>query len=300
MWIEEVRSHRYICLALALALAVAVASPAAAITVEVEQTECMPVGDNGLVHVNVTDAPSDSEVRVYFRRLHQEVEDFYYVVARPEGNGRYWAVVPKAEDQILEEYRLIEELHDEADDDEVAWAEWWKFKEASEDRDPNEDLDEELIEERAQRGKLEKRDWMNQMSDQDLEEWLQAQENEPAEYFAEVVDPEGNVLASSEMLVSEVRHECEVVLTQQQLGEAANLTVGETAAWESGKRVFHWLCDGIATRIDPTRTLVADELCRICFIAWWKKEELLIPALVPPVVVTLVEDDPTPVSPSGP
>jgi len=272
-----------------------------AATGSVDQAECLPIEDNGLITLQAADEPGGSSVRVYFRRLHEEVEDFYYVVARPEGQGQYWAVLPKAEDELLEERNLTREPEpDQGNDIEDDWAKWWREKERSDDRDPNDDLDEELIRERASRGKQERRDWLQEIDDAMLQDWLEGLENEPTEYFATVHDATGQRIARSEMKVVEVREECEVEFTEQQWGEAENLTVGETAEWEEGERVFHWLCDGVVTRIDPLGVLRNDEFCRACVIAWWKKKEVLIPAvLVPPAIVISTRPNP-PISPSLP
>ncbi len=266
-------------------------------TVSVDQAECLPIEENGLVTTSVTHQPGGSEVRVYFRRLHEEVEDFYYVVARPAGPESYWAVLPEAEDEELEPRQFERDGNDAPED---GWAEWWREKVSTDDRDPNDDLDEDIIRERASRGRSERRDWMEALDDAALQEWLETLENEPTEYFATIHDMEGNRIARSDMKVAEVRESCEIELTEQQAGEAENLTVGETAEWEKGERVFHWLCDGVVTRIDPFRVLRSDGRCRACIIAWWQKKEILIPAIIiPPTIVISTRDDP-PVSPSGP
>ena len=268
-------------------------------TVSVDQAECLPIEDNGLITLQATGEPAGSSVRVYFRRLHEEVEDFYYVVARPEGQGKYWSVLPKAENEILEEKNLVRDpgTNNEVSED---WANWWREKERSEDRDPNDDLNEELIRERASRGKQERRDWLQDIDDAMLQDWLKGLENEPTEYFATVHDATGQRIARSKMKVAEVRRECNTELTEQQLGEADNLTVGETAGWEDGERVFHWLCDGVVTRVDPDGILRNDEFCRACIIAWWKKKEVLIPSvLVPPAIVISSRPNP-PISPAFP
>lgn len=280
-------------IAFVLALLFSIAGQAA--TVNVDQAECLPIGDNGLIMLSASEEPRGSTVRVYFRRLHEEVEDFYYVQARPDGVGRYWAVLPKAEDEVLERF----DFERDADDDnlEDGWADWWRAKEQSDHRDPTDVLDDEVIRERASRGKQEPRDWLEKIDDATLQTWLEGLENEPTEYFATVNDANGQRIARSEMKVVEVRNDCDVMLTPVQEGEAENLVVGETADWEEGERVFHWLCDGVVTRIDPEGVLRSDEICRACVIAWWKKKEVLIPSLlVPPAIVIASEPSP-PISP---
>jgi hypothetical protein len=57
---------------------------------------------------------------------------------------------------------------------------------------------------------------------------------------------------------------CEVELTAEQQGEAANLIVGETAPWQRNKPVFHWLCAGVIARVDASGVKRADAACRQC------------------------------------
>ena len=107
---------------------------------------------------------------------------------------------------------------------------------------------------------------MNTLTDQEFETWLDTLEYEPVEYFAAVFGPTGEQIAKSPMMIGEVRSEsdCDVVLTPAQMGEAQNLVVGETAAWQRGKPVYHWLCDGVVTRVDPEGVKRPDETCRTC------------------------------------
>lgn len=331
------------CLALA---ACAVALPAAAqgsggTTVEIDEVACLPVATHGVVTARVTGQPTGSTVRYYFRRLHEEIEDFYYVEMNPLGNGVFWAVLPKPEDETLdvkelereliaerdaETQRIIDELGPEAED--YPQAAWWVVKERTDPRDPNADLDTEIIEERASVGKRQRRDWMLEMSLPTLQAWLESLEYEPSEHYATVVDVDGTEIARSTMKVVRVVDEdrCEGDLAgihveplflgligwgelqQEQrrewedrvTGQANNLVVGETAEWEIGKRVFHWLCDGIVSRKDYRSILRADDVCRACVVAWWRKPELLVPAAAGVVgIVSIIPDD-EPVSPSEP
>jgi hypothetical protein len=80
-------------------------------------------------------------------------------------------------------------------------------------------------------------------------------------------------IAWSKITIGEVRSEsdCDLVLTPEQLvltpeqkGEAQNFIFGETASWQQGKPVFHWLCDGVVARIDSEGTKRADRICRTC------------------------------------
>lgn len=271
-------------------------------SIRVEPIECLPHSEHGTVRAEVRNQPPSSEVRVYFRRLHEVVEDFYYVQMEAEAPGRYWAALPKPAEEENERYDLEERLRQNEDQDNHPWAAWWKMKEASEDRNPNEELDQEEIDEKADVGEEVRRDWMDARSLEELEEWLEEQEYEPAEYYGAVVDADGTVLAVSPMLVTEVLepNDCEVELTEKEEGFAFNLTVGETAPWQANnQRVFHWLCDHVVTRIDWRGIRRADEVCRACVIVWWKKKEFLIPAASGAGLITgiLVDDQPPPVSP---
>jgi hypothetical protein len=228
------------------------------VSVVAENVECVPIGGNAVVWATVTNGQPDTTVRLHFRRLHNLVEDFYYVQMMPDGNGRYWGVMPKAEDRTLDRHELAEEV-------ETRWAAWWRAKDVADDRDPNDDLDQEVIRERASKGRGESRHWLSEMNDTIFENWLENLENEPAEYFISVHDAQGKRLGRSRTRVTEVRSDCEVVLTPAQMGEAQNLQVGETAFWQQDESVFHWLCDGVVTRIDPDEVKRADAICRTCF-----------------------------------
>lgn len=270
--------------------------------VEAEQVSCLPIGENGLAWAAVENNIPDASVRLYFRRMHDSVEDLYWVRMHPNGDGRYWGIFPKAEDRALQRYDL-EEARDEARQD-VSWAAWWREKDRSDDRNPNSDLDQDLIRERASQGKAETRHWLAEMDDDAFQDWLEQLENEPTEYFTAVHDYQGRRLAQSQVKVAEVRDNCRVDLTEEQLGEANNLTVGETAYWQRDEALFHWLCDGIVSRLDPSNVKRGDGICRACVIAWWKRKGILIPAAAGVGAIAgvslLESDDPPPVSPSTP
>lgn len=278
-------------------------------TVAVDDVSCLPIGENAVAWATVDNNVPDTTVRLYFRRLHDTVEDLYYVRMEPDGNGRYWGTFPQPQDRMLDRHdleRQRREIQDQPEyqgDDDYSWANWWRSKEASDHRDPNDDLDDDLIRERASRGKQETRHWMRELDDEAFEDWLDQLENEPAEYFAAVYDGQGQRIAQSPMRVAEVRSDCRVDLTEEQAGLAANLTVGETEEWQRGEEIFHWKCDGIVSRIDPNNVLRGDSVCRTCVIAWWMPAA----AAIAPLCLELDEcgDDPgegTPliVSPSAP
>jgi len=285
-----------IAAALTLLVAAAVSAGAQGTQVQVTPIPCLPLEGNTPVNVTLSPDSAGAEVRVYFRRLSIEVEDFYYVTGRPSGAGSYWAVLPDPEDRKLTRKDL-------ENNDEYAWAKWWRAKETLDSRDPNPDLDEKVIRERASLGKLEKREWMNTKDDPTFQKWLEQLQNEPAEIFVAVYDPYGRQIARSELFIVEVKKEkeCPVTLTPQQDGYASNLTVGETKEWQAGEAPFHWECDGLVTRVDPRGILRADEACRACVVAWWGSPLVIPAAMLTTVgIITVLDDDPPEVSPSRP
>ncbi|MEM7049148.1 MAG: hypothetical protein AAF604_05790 [Acidobacteriota bacterium] len=278
------------------------AATAQTVAVDVEQVECLPLARNTVVKATVTGDPAGSTVRLFFRRMHEEVEDFYWVGMNPSAGG-YWGVLPRPEDHKLREHEL-DDPPDDVESDEL-WAAWWQAKEASEDRDPNDDLDDEIIRERASVGGFpEDRAWMTALDNDTFQRWLEDLENEPAEYYAAVFDASNELVAKSDMKVALVREECEVAFTPQEAGEALNLTIGETAPWQEGKKVFHWLCDGIVTRVNSAWIPRADEVCRSCVVALFNKRDFLVPATVVGVggITTIIisdDPDPSPTRPTG-
>lgn len=238
---------------------------AADLKVAADQVDCIPVHDNAVVTATVSGDRPGTTVRLYFRRLNDVVEDLYFVNMIPsDEEGRYWGVLPKPERRKPDRHEIARQR--QAKIDANAWAEWWRVKEASDDRNPNRDLNDDKIRERASRGKLEGRDWMDQLDDAAFQEWLDSLEFEPVEYFVRVDGPSGQMIAKTPMMIAEVGHasNCQVELTPEQRGEAENLVVGETAGWQAGEPVFHWLCDGVVTRIGDNNIKRADEACRSC------------------------------------
>lgn len=276
-------------------LSLALAPAAGAQTITLGALPCLPNGENAAITAQIDPAPSaEIQVRLYFRRQNLMVEDFYFSAMVPTGGGSYWGVFPQPENSKFPEKRLRNPKKNE-----TAWAEWWRTKEGSDNRDPIPDLDKDVIAERASLGKREKRDWMAALDDDALQGFLRRQSTEPAEYFVALFDPSGALLARSPMQVVDVRSDCRVALTPQQAGYAANLTVGETARWQAGEPVFHWECTGIVTRLDPQRVLRADDACRACVVAWWP----LGAAGALGSLVAITDDDPggpEEVSPSRP
>lgn len=294
------RLRNFILGVAALALLVPMVA-SAQIQVTVEDLECIADDDHHVVTAEVRTPPSESTVRLYFRRLHQEVEDLYYVEMNASGAGQYWAVLPKPTDDDL----VDKELEDPETEEEEEYPEaaWWQAKERSDHRDPNDDLNEDIIEERATEGQKSTRDWLMQAPlDEELEEWFEDQKLEPAEYFVAVVDASGRELARSEMVSVPVEGRCDAPdLNEQEEGQANNLVIGETAEWQRDRRVFHWECDGIVSRIDWQDILYVDRHCRACAFVWQK---LAVPAGVA-VLALILEDDaknptPEPASPTDP
>lgn len=265
--------------------------------VSMEPISCLPVEDNAVARAAVTGLVSGDSVRLYFRRLSLEVEDFYWLPMHP-ANGVYWTAFPKPTAHRL----TRKELESTRRRTESSWAAWWRAKETSDDRDPNRDLDAELIRERATLGKREARSWMSQLDDEELQAWLEELEYEPVEYFVVVSDSYGRTKTRSPLEVTRVTDDCEVDLTAQEAGLRENLTVGETAPWQLGEELFHWLCDGIVTRLDPNGVHRGDAMCRACVVAWWKTKAFLIPlGSAAPVAGVLINDkEPPEVSPSRP
>lgn len=128
------------------------------------------------------------------------------------------------------------------------------------------------------------------------------EKNEMVEYYVAVVDPNEQVIAKSESLMAPVDDDCVVELTEQQLGEAENLTVGETTFDQVGEEVEGFLCDGIVSRINPLGILRGDERCRACVIAWWERKGIMIPAAAGVVTgsVIVTHKEPKEASPATP
>lgn len=64
-----------------------------------EQIACLPRGQNGVVRASVSPEVGASSTRLYFRW--NEDEDYYWVLMKGTGNGRYWGVPPKPDDKNM-------------------------------------------------------------------------------------------------------------------------------------------------------------------------------------------------------
>ena len=149
---------------------------------------------------------------------------------RARGNGAYWGALPKAEDEVLER-REAEKVEDQVRE---RWAAWWRQKEELDNRDPNLDLDQSVIEERSSVGRTTGRDWMEKFTDSSLEEWLEDLEYEPAEYYTALFDAFGVEVARSALNVTQVTNDCSTNLTASEAGLAQNLTIGEDRSLAAG------------------------------------------------------------------
>ncbi|MCB1009304.1 MAG: hypothetical protein KDB94_10465 [Acidobacteria bacterium] len=258
------RAVRHAAAMLLLASSAAVAQTPG-IGIEIEEAQCIPQSGNGVVYATILPEVPGSNVRLFFRRMNLEVEDFYYTEMEPIGGGRYWGVFPVPEKSKFPKKDLKRSETPPPD----PWAAWWKAKESSDNRDPNDDLSKEIIRQKAQEGKTEGRDWMQPLTDDEFQQWLEKQDTEPSEYFVAVYDSQGDRTAVSNMYVVPVEKDCKVELTPQQEGLAQNMIVGETATWQKDESVFHWKCTGVVSRYDPYRILRADNSCRACIVAWW-------------------------------
>jgi hypothetical protein len=116
--------------------------------------------------------------------------------------------------------------------------------------------------------------------------------NEEVEYYATLVDASGRETARSASRRAPVRdNDCQARLTAAQAGVAETLTIGATAATQEGKEVLGFLCDGIVTRVNAQGIRRADETCRACVVAWWRKPAVLIPAAATVTGIIIADDD---------
>jgi len=119
------------------------------------------------------------------------------------------------------------------------------------------------------------------------------------QYYGALFDAAGHEIARSAVRMVDVKADCRVELTPQQRGVAQNLTVGETTADQAHGGVMGFLCDGVVTRVNANNIRRSDDFCRTCVVAWWKKTEVLIPALAAGGITTVILDQPEP-SPTRP
>lgn len=275
-------------------------------TIQPDAVPCLPLEQNGALTATITpELTVDADQpppRIYFRRMNLQVEDWYYVEMRYDENlKKWWGVFPKPEDAIFDR-RDLRAVSDGTTVPANAWAAWWRAKDNSVDRDPNKDLDAEVIRERASLGRLERRNWLQTQGDGSLQKWFELRRYEPTEYFVAILDEEKRVVSRTPVAATSVERNCSVALTREQQEVANDLIVGETSRWQRNEEVFHWLCDGIDGRIDPEGERRADRLCGV--VVWWMQPGVLVPAIAGTQVltyVTIVNETPesSPTRPSG-
>ena len=292
-----------ICLIGLAATPAAVEAQAAAPRIALDPVECFPAATHGIVRGEIANGVPGYTPRVYFRRLHQEVEDFYWVEMHPH-EGRWWGALPQPEDHPPPRFELAPGASAEPAQlrSPERWAAWWKAKELSIHRNPNGDLDAELIEERAQVGLQETRDWMIRRDDPAFQDWLETLNNEPIEYYAAMVDSYGDTVAGSRtpMSVAPVGENGDCTAAEPQndheAGAALNMTVGETAPWQGAEKLFHWDCHGLVTRVDFRGIPRPDQVCRACVVGF--RPARALPALAGVAAITLSEPpNPSPTVP---
>ncbi len=213
--------------------------------VSVDQIDCLPAADHGVITAQVYGEPPAATTRIYFRRLNKDVDDFYYVVAQTNGSGNYWGTLPKPKEIKL----VTPGLHRNR-------AKWW-------------------IQHENSKNLGHRRNWLHDIDPEKLQKLFDEFHYEPVEYYGALFDGAGKLLARSDIKMVPLRDDCEVQLTAQQKGEAGNLVIGETLARqrEGETKLFHWECSGIVTRIDTNGVRRAD-VCRDPFIALWEEELL--------------------------
>ncbi|MFQ5525875.1 MAG: hypothetical protein ACE5GX_06390 [Thermoanaerobaculia bacterium] len=214
---------------LGFALSAVLATSAAAHEITATSVACLPNEVNTALIASVDPEIDGSEQMRLYFRRLNQTGAFYWVGMNSKGDGKYWTVFPKPED------REQQELSDE----------WYEI--------------------------LKDRDWMEGHDRDWLEDWLEEQTHEAAEYYLAVTDVQGHELSRTKTLLTRVldRGECSGALDAFETGQSRNLTVGETTEIQAGREVFHWLCDGIVSRVDADGVLRGDEVCRACVVAGW-------------------------------
>jgi hypothetical protein len=207
----------------------AAAGPAGAVEVSSADVPCLPNEANQLLAASIQPEISGSDEVRLYFRRLNPNGAFYWTAMNPSGDGNYWTVFPKPEE------REQQDLTDE----------WWDI--------------------------LETRDWMEDHDRDWLEDYFDDQEFELAEYYVAVVDISGAELARTPTALVEVQDpdDCAVRMTPFEVGQARNLTIGETTELQRGHEVYHWLCDGIVSRVNHEGILREDEYCRACVVAAW-------------------------------
>jgi hypothetical protein len=63
----------------------------------VDQLDCLPRSDNGVIHATISPEVGGADPRAYFQW--EEDQDYYYVPMHATGGGLYWAVPPKPDEK---------------------------------------------------------------------------------------------------------------------------------------------------------------------------------------------------------
>ncbi len=85
------------CLAALLLVTGATTLGAQAPAILLDEVECVPDQENGVIFATFKPEPAGAEPRLYFRW--EEHGNFYYVALHAQGEGRYWGVPPKPEER---------------------------------------------------------------------------------------------------------------------------------------------------------------------------------------------------------
>ncbi|HVT58061.1 MAG TPA: hypothetical protein VHR45_06655 [Thermoanaerobaculia bacterium] len=105
------------------------------------------------------------------------------------------------------------------------------------------------------------------------------QRNHVLEYFTAAFVPPDRIASRTPVKFAKVTKNCQPNLDAREAGVSANLTIGETTPDQQKRKVWGFLCDGIATRINAQGIRRADEACRTCVVAWWLNPGIINPIL---------------------
>ena len=208
---------------------VAYASLATAQEITVTAVECLPNEANATIMATVSPETRGSDEVRLYFRRLNPTGAFYWTEMNASSGTSYWTVLPRSEQR--EQPGLTDE--------------WWEI--------------------------LQTRDWAEDRDREWLEDWMDEQDHEAAEYYVALVDVAGEEIARSQTQLVEVldRDDCQVGLDPFQVGQSRNLTIGETTPAQYGNALFHWLCDGVVSRVNFEGILRGDEMCRACVVAGW-------------------------------
>lgn len=159
----------------------------------VQDVFCFFVFENGVIEVNVQNNVFEMMVCFYFCCLYEVVEDFYWVEMCFCGNGCYWGVLFKVEDEVFECCEVCE-IEEEVCE---CWVMWWCEKECLDNWNFNFEFDQVIIDECVFVGWKMFCDWMVDFDDVSFEEWFENFEYELVEYFVVFYDGFGQEIFCS-------------------------------------------------------------------------------------------------------